>query len=108
MIALAKKGNGAAKEELILNHIGYFLFRINTVLYPKLVKQYGEDILQECLLLASEKIYKYNLRYKNKQGKRQNVYFRSYIWKAVTGVIIRSIKAKREKSFSDMPNNKFI
>ena len=107
LIALAKKGNKAAKEEVLMSHISYFLFRINTVLYPKLAKRYGEDILQECLLFASEKIYTYNLRYKNKQGKRLNVYFRSYIWKGVTGIIIRSID-KREKLFSDLPKADYL
>jgi len=107
LIALAKNGDVKAKDELLLSSISFCIFRINTVLYPKLVSQYGEDILQECLLLASEKIYKYNLRYKNKQGKRQKVYFRSYIWKGINGLIIRSMNDKREKLFSDMSNEDF-
>lgn len=56
MIALAKNGNKAAKDELLLGHISFFIFRINKVFYPILVKQHGEDILQECLLMAGEKI----------------------------------------------------
>jgi hypothetical protein len=102
LIARAQNGSSDAKQELLLCQIGFFLYRINTVLYPVLVKQYGEDILQECLLLASEKIYTYNLRYKNKDGKPQQVYFRSYLWKAVTGIIIRTTKRRREISFTDL------
>lgn len=108
LIALAKKGDEQAKNEVLLSNISFFLFRINTTLYPKLAGRFGEDILQECLLLANEKVYRYNLRYKNKQGERRRVYFRSYIWKGVTGVIMRSIKNKREKTFSDMFNDEAL
>jgi len=43
LIALAKRGNPKAKEELLFLQIGFFLFRIRTILFPSLLKQYGED-----------------------------------------------------------------
>ena len=103
LIALAKKGMSSAQEELLLHLVGFFLFRIKTTLYPSIVKQYGEDILQDCLYLAIKKIRTYNLRYKNKTGELQPVHFSTYMWKSVTGLMLAFVKAKKEICFSDLP-----
>ena len=102
LITQAKRGKISAKQELILYQIGFFLFRINTMLYPPIRKQYGEDILHECMKYALERVSSYNLRYRNKSGKFQPVYFRTYLWKGVTGVIISSVKKRKEICFSDI------
>ncbi len=102
LIAFAKKGNSLAQNKLLLHLVGFFLFRIKTTLYPSIVKQYGEDILQECLLLAIEKIHTYNLRYKNKTGELQPVHLSTYMWKSVTGLMLSFIKTNKEICFSNL------
>lgn len=99
---LAKKGNISAKNELLLSQTGFFLYRIKTILYPKILNKYGEDIFQNCWIFAVKKIPSYNLRYRNKHGEFQPVYFRTFLWKGITGVIINSIKEQREICFSDL------
>lgn len=103
LIKLAQMGDQKASEELLLRHIGFFQFRIRTILFPTLVQRYGEDMLQECLLLAGRKIHTYNLRYRDKRGCLKPVYFRTYLWKAVTGLILQLLKRKKyEITFSDL------
>jgi len=92
LIRLAKRGDLSAQQTLLLHQIGFFIFRIRTVLYPAVVREYGEDILQECLLWTPKKIRSYNLRYKNKDGIFQPVLLRSYIWKSVMGVMFQYIR----------------
>jgi hypothetical protein len=104
LIVLAQKGNSSAQSELLLHLIGFFLFRIKTTLYPSIVKQYGEDILQDCLCLAVKKIGTYNLKYKNKTGDLHPVNLSTYMWKSITGLMLTSVKTKREVCFSDLPN----
>jgi hypothetical protein len=106
LISLAKKGNVSAKNELLFSQTRFFLYRIKTILYPEILNRYGEDIFQDCLIFAIKKIPSYNLRYKNKLGEFQPVYFRTYLWKGITGVIINSIKGKREICFSDLSDMK--
>ena len=103
LIKLAQAGDEKAFEELILGHIGFFQFRIKTILFPNLAKRYGDDILQECLLLATKKVRTFDLCYRNKKGRLKPVYFRTYLWKAVTGLILQFIKKyKNEIMFSDL------
>ncbi|OIO73371.1 MAG: hypothetical protein AUJ85_08235 [Elusimicrobia bacterium CG1_02_37_114] len=102
LIGLAKKGNSSAQEELLFHLLGFFLFRIETNLSPAIIRQYGEDILQDCLVLGIGKIRTYNLRYRNKKGKFQPVHFSTYIWKSVTGLLVTYTKTKKEICFSDL------
>jgi hypothetical protein len=92
LIRLAKKGNSPALQTLLLHQVGYFVFRIRTALYPSVVREFGEDILQECLLWTPQKIRSYNLRYRNREGIFQPVLLRSYIWKGITGVIFQYVR----------------
>ena len=103
LIRFAKRGNSSAQRTLLLHQVGFLIFRIRTTLYPSVVREYGEDILQECLLWTPNKIRSYNLRYRNVKGVFQPVQFRSYIWKGVTGVILQYIrKNKRESELADL------
>jgi len=102
LIALAQKGDSSARDGLLFAQTGFFLFRIHKMLYPALIRRYGEDILQECFGFALSRVDRYKLRYKGKNGKPKPVFFRSYIWKGITGVVIKSIKNRREVRFSDL------
>jgi hypothetical protein len=106
LISLAKKGNILAKSKLLFSQTRFLLYRIKTMLYPEILNRYGEDIFQDCLIFSIKKISSYNIRYKNKAGKFQPVYFRTYLWKGITGVIINSIKSKNEIFFGDLDNIK--
>jgi hypothetical protein len=102
LIASAKKGRTEARQELLIHLIGFFLFRVQTTLYPSFVKQYGEDVLQECLLLASKKIHTYKLRCRNRDARFAPVHLSTYMWKSVTGLILTHVRHKREVCFSDL------
>jgi hypothetical protein len=98
LIRLAKRGNSSAQQTLLLHQIGFFIYRIRTILYPSVVRECGEDILQECLLWTPNKIRSYNLRYRNMKGVFQPVQLRSYIWKGVMGVIFQYVRKNRRES----------
>lgn len=108
LIKLAQKGKRTARNKLLLHQMGFLLFKVNTKLVTSVLKQSGEDILQNCAILSLKKIYTYNLRYRNKKGKLQPVYFRTYIWKSTDGLIIDSVKSgnKKEICFSDLSETK--
>ena len=102
LITQAKRGKVSAKQELILYQTGFILFRINAMLYPSTLVRCGEDIIHECMKYALEKVTSYNLRYRNKSGELHPVYFRTYLWKGITRVIMGSVKRKKEICFSDL------
>lgn len=106
LIASAKKGNKLAQNELLLHLTGFFIYRIYTTLYSSIIKQYGEDILQDCFLFTVKVINSYKLRYKNKEGKIQIVHLSTYMWKGITGIMLNHIKSKKEVCFSNMPKFK--
>jgi hypothetical protein len=101
LIRRAKKGDQLARKKLLLHLMGFFIFRIETTLYPAIRHGFGEDILQECMLFAESRISRYNLRYKDEMGIFKKVYFRTYLWKGVTGVMFTYIKKNR--NLSDLP-----
>jgi len=92
LIRQAQNGSKECKDELILRHIGFLVFRINRKLFPENIKRYGEDILAEVILVAYKKIGTYDLKYCDKKGNPCPVKFVSYIWKRIDGFIIDSIK----------------
>jgi hypothetical protein len=101
LIRLAKRGNLPAQQKLLLHLVGFFIFRIRTTLYPAVAREFGEDILQECLLWTPKKIKSYNLRYRNKKGIFQPVQLRSYIWKGVTGLMFQYVKKNARGKCAD-------
>lgn len=57
-----------------------------------MIRRFGEDLLEEAVLIIYAKIESYNLDYRNKRGKPHPVKFISYIWKRIDGFIIDSLK----------------
>lgn len=102
LITSSKKGNTLARNELLLHLIGFFLYRINTTLNSSLIREYGEDIIQDCLLFAIKKIDTYNLNYKDKNGKTKTFHLSTYMWKGVTGQIINYLKNNKEVCFPNV------
>jgi hypothetical protein len=102
LIRRAKNGDVQAQQKLLLHHIGFFIFRIRTALYFPVVREFGSDILQECLLWTPRKIQSYNLRYRNKKGIFQPVLLRTYLWKGVTGLMFQYVRKNRKgRYYSD-------
>lgn len=65
----------------MLRHIGFLIFRIHKKVFPALIRRFGEDMLEEAILISYKKVESYDLDYRNKQGEPNPVKFASYIWK---------------------------
>ena len=96
LIRQAKKQKEKA-DELVLRQISFVIFRIYKKTFPKYVERFGEDILSQAIFMLYEKIQTYNLRYRDKQGNFKPVRFVSYIWKAIDGHILASVKKELER-----------
>jgi len=104
LIHLAQRGVVEAQNKLLRHLIGFFVIRVRTTAFPSFSLLYGEDIIQDCVIMAAEKIKTYNLEYKNKYGELQPLHFSTYIWKSVTGLIYSYRKRMRGFYFSDISN----
>ena len=92
LIAKAKRGHKIETEELVLRHVGFIIFRIYKKAFPKYIARFGDDMLDQAVLILYEKINTYNLRYRNKEGEFRPVRFSSYIWKRIDGFILDFLK----------------
>jgi len=92
LISKAKKGSRKSKDELVFRHIGFLIFRIHKVAFPGLIHRFGDDLLEEAILIAYKKIKSYDLDYRDKKGNPNPVKFISYIWKRIDGFIIDYLK----------------
>ena len=92
LIREAKRGGKAQAQELVFRHIGFVIFRIHKRAFPAYAKRFGEDLLSQGIFLLYEKIHTYNLRYYDGNGNFKPVRFVSYVWKAVDGLILASLR----------------
>ena len=92
LISKAQKGSKKSKDEIILRHISFLIFRIHKIAFPALIHRFGEDLLEEAIVVAYSKIKSYDLDYRNEQGNSRPVKFVSYIWKRIDGFIIDYLK----------------
>jgi len=92
LIKQAQGDSKAKKDELVLRHIGFIIFRIRKIAYPIYCTRYGEDILSQAIFIFYDKIKTYDLRYKDKHGNSKPVRFSSYIWKRIDGFITDYLK----------------
>ena len=104
LILKAQKGSKKSKDELVLRHVGFLIFRIRKKVFPHLTRRFGEDLLEEAILIIYTKIESYDLDYRNKRGKPHPVKFVSYIWKRIDGFIIDSLK-KELNAFTGYKEN---
>jgi DNA-directed RNA polymerase specialized sigma subunit len=98
LISEAQKGSKKSKDELVFRHVGFLIFRIHRIVFPNLIQRFGEDLLEEAILIVYNKIESYDLDYRNKQGNPNPVKFVSYIWKRIDGFIIDSLKKELNES----------
>ena len=92
LIQKAQKGSKKSKDELVLRHISFLIFRIHKVVFPELIQRFGEDLLEEAILIVYNKVESYDLDYRDKHGNLKPVRFVSYIWKRIDGFIIDYLK----------------
>ncbi len=99
LIRLAKRGCEKSEKEIVLRHVNFVMFRIRRKLFPEYLRKFGEDLLEESILVLYQKVRTYNLRYYDKNGNFKPVKFASYIWKRIDGHIIDFLneQSKREK-----------
>ena len=92
LIQKAQNGSKKSKDELVLRHISFLIFRIHKVVFPEFIQRFGEDLLEEAILIVYNKIRSYDLDYRDKHGNLKPVRFISYIWKRIDGFIIDYLK----------------
>ncbi len=98
LILKAQKGSKKSKDEIVLRHVGFLIFRIHKIAFPSLVRSFGEDLLAEAILIVYKKIDSYDLGYCDKKGNPKPVKFISYIWKRIDGFIIDSLRKELNDS----------
>jgi DNA-directed RNA polymerase specialized sigma subunit len=98
LILKAQKGSKKSKDEIILSHIDFLIFRIRRIVFPRLLQRFGEDLLTETILIVYNKIENYDLDYRDKHGNPKPVKFASYIWKRIDGFIIDFLKKELVES----------
>ena len=64
LIQKAQNGSKKSKDELVLRHISFLIFRINKVVFPEFIRRFGEDLLEEAILIVYNKIESYDLDYR--------------------------------------------
>lgn len=96
LIKQAQGRSKARKEELVLRHISFVIFRIHKITFPAYRARFGEDILSQAIFILYNKIKTYDLGYKDKYGHPKPVRFSSYIWKRIDGFIIDYLKKEIE------------
>jgi len=92
LISEAQKGSKKSKDELVLRHIGFVIFRIHKKIFSSYQNRFGEDIFSQTVFILYEKIKSYDLNYRDKHGNPRPVRFASYIWKRIDGFIIDYLK----------------
>ena len=92
LIARAKRGSRKCRDEIVLRHVGFVIFRLHRKVFPQHLRRHGPDLLSAAIPVLYQKITSYNLDYRDPGGKPRAVKFSSYIWKRIDGFIIDSIK----------------
>ncbi len=94
MIASAQAGRKAARDELVLRHIGFLMWRLRTKVFGRHLARHGDDLLSAAILTLYQKIHTYDLHYRDRGGVLKPVRFVSYIWKRVDGLALDHLKAE--------------
>ena len=106
LIHLAQRGSQTSRDELVLRHVGFVIFRLHKRVYSQYLRRYGEDLLSTAIPVLLNKVDTYDLNYCDKSGCRKSVRFASYIWKRIDGMIIDSLKEflriEKAENFADL------
>lgn len=109
LIARAQRGSTKSAEEIVMRHIGFVMYRLREIVYPSVLWRLGDDILADAVLMLYGKVKTYNLRYRDRRGRRRPVRFVSYVWKRVDGFIIDALNREhRYIAVEDMDAGKWV
>jgi hypothetical protein len=108
LIAKAQKGSKKSRDEIVLRHIGFVIFRLRMKLIPRYLRSCGPDFLSASIPILCQKVRTYNLAYKDSNGRPKPVKFASYIWKSVDGFIIKSINQETARRESPLDESEYI
>jgi hypothetical protein len=109
LIARAQRGSTKSAEEIVMRHIGFVMYRLREIVYPSVLWRLGDDILADAVLMLYGKVKTYNLRYRDRRGRRRPVRFVSYVWKRVDGFIIDALNREhRYVAVEDMDAGKWV
>jgi DNA-directed RNA polymerase specialized sigma subunit len=100
MIAAAQAGRKSARDELVLRHIGFLMWRLRTRVFRQYLERYGDDLLSAAILTLYQKIRTYDLRYRDRRGVLKPVRFVSYVWKRIDGLAIDHLKRESRSGVS--------
>ena len=95
LIAKAQRGSRKSAEEIVMRHVGFVMYRLREIVYPSVLWRLGDDLLADTVLMLYDKVKTYDLRYRDRHGRRKPVRFVSYIWKRVDGFIIDELNRER-------------
>ena len=98
LISLAQKGCEKSRQEMVLRHVGFLLYRLQQKVIPALLYKHREDMVSLGVIILYEKIKTYNLNYRDKRGVRKRVRFVSYVWKRIDGFIVDYLKEEFKQS----------
>jgi len=101
LIRHIRNGDMESKKKLMLHLSGFFLFRILTTVHGSSLIDKGEDIFQECFIYADSRLPRYKLWFKKKDGSFASYRFSTYLWKGVTGIIIRHLQDKKDSNLNE-------
>ncbi len=97
LIALAQRGVTASRDEIVLRHVGFVIWRLCKKVFHPHLQRHGEDMLSAAIPLLYQKVRTYNLNYRDSGGNKRPVRFSSYIWKRIDGFAIDFLKHERRR-----------
>ena len=95
LITLAQRGSRKSRNEILLRHVGFLIYRLHKRVFNWYLKRHGQDLLSAAIPVVLGRIDTYDLKYRDGKGRPKPVKFASYIWKRVDGFIIDSLKEIR-------------
>ncbi|MCX5794865.1 MAG: hypothetical protein NTY77_05170 [Elusimicrobia bacterium] len=95
LIALAQRGVKASQDELVLRHVGFVIWRLCKKVFRPHLQRHGEDMLSAAIPLLYQKVWTYNLNYRDRDGNKRPVRFSSYIWKRIDGFAIDFLRSEK-------------
>ena len=57
LIANAQRGSARSKDELLLRHVKFLIFRIHRIVFPDFLRRFGDDLFAEGIKLRKYTSY---------------------------------------------------
>ena len=63
LIALAKRGSRKSRDEIVLRHVGFVIFRLQRKVFPQHLRRHGPDLLSAAIPVLYQKLKSYTKRF---------------------------------------------